>query len=65
MRLVLTSAKKYYLDAIATSLGYCKTYVSLKMLIHISANTEKLVKTGLVLAEIFGGICCFLSFHPK
>ena len=38
-------------------LGYCKTYVNLIIPMHISTKAETLVKIGLVLAEIFSGIC--------
>ena len=31
----------------------------------MSTNDEKLVKIGLVLAEIFGWICRFLPYRPK
>jgi len=46
-------------------LRYCKIYVNFIIIIHIFTNAENLVKTGPVVAEIFGGICWFCHFISK
>jgi len=46
-------------------LAYCKSYVSFIIHIPTSINAKNMVKIGLVIAEIFGGICQFLPSHPK
>jgi len=44
--------------------GYCKTYASFIISIHISTNAENLMFLPVV-AEIFVGICQFLPPRPK
>ena len=47
------------------TLCYCKTYVSLIILTHISTKAKSLVKISLELAEIFGGICRIFAISSK
>ena len=47
------------------SLDYRKSYVSFIIPIRMSTKAEKLMEIGLVVAELFGGICRFLPFRPK
>jgi len=42
-----------------------KTNAGLIIPIHIPINVENLVKIGTAFSGIFGGICHFLSYHPK
>ena len=46
-------------------MGYSSSSVSFIILIHTSTDAESLVKIGLVVAKIFGGICRFLPSYPK
>jgi len=42
-------------------MGYYRTLVKIMISIHMSTNAEILVKIDPIFAEIFGGICQFLS----